>query len=305
MAKRLLLMFLCSCLFLFAYGQQSIHLSSGLTEDNVLLSAPTRNLKVLQDGVEVTYVFSVANIQKDDLYEGTYLWKMDGFGSEDETSKPSVLQRTDQIQIPSGKTASVEVVSAEYKEYNYELAPARPPLTDSGNETYTKNNVKPIDVSLGIYPKDVVRKIDEQVYRGQKILNVEVFPIQYDVTRKVVRAYTKIAYKVKFVDASTRSSLDDVVATPASISADDSFLKNTTISSSPSARLEAYNTLGQNNTKGYLIVTIPKYAAAVNRLAEWKRTLGYDVTVQEKDSWSTEEVKGIISNLYNKGNLYW
>lgn len=241
MAKRLLLMFLCSCLFLFAYGQQSIHLSSGLTEDNVLLSAPTRNLKVLQDGVEVTYVFSVANIQKDDLYEGTYLWKMDGFGSEDETSKPSVLQRTDQIQIPSGKTASVEVVSAEYKEYNYELAPARPPLTDSGNETYTKNNVKPIDVSLGIYPKDVVRKIDEQVYRGQKILNVEVFPIQYDVTRKVVRAYTKIAYKVKFVDASTRSSLDDVVATPASISADDSFLKNTTISSSPSARLEAYN----------------------------------------------------------------
>lgn len=305
MAKRLLLMFLCSCLFLFAYGQQSIHLSSGLTEDNVLLSAPTRNLKVLQDGVEVTYVFSVANIQKDDLYEGTYLWKMDGFGSEDETSKPSVLQRTDQIQIPSGKTASVEVVSAEYKEYNYELAPARPPLTDSGNETYTKNNVKPIDVSLGIYPKDVVRKIDEQVYRGQKILNVEVFPIQYDVTRKVVRAYTKIAYKVKFVDASTRSSLDDVVATPASISADDSFLKNTTISSSPSARLEAYNTLGQNNTKGYLIVTIPKYAAAVNRLAEWKRTLGYDVTVQEKDSWSTEEVKGIISNLYNKGNLYY
>lgn len=305
MKRRLLLLFSCCCPFLLTYGQQSIHLSSGIAEDKVLSSVPTRDAQIVQDGVEVTFLLSTANLLKDDLYEGTYWWKIDGFGVENEVSKPSTLRRTDQILIPSGKAVSVEVVSVDYKEYNFELTPARPPLTDSGNETYTKDNVKPIDITLGVYPKDVVRVINEQVYRGQKILNVEVSPIQYDVTRKVVRAYTKIVYRVKFVDAGTRSNLDEVVATPANISIDDPFLKNTTISSTPSVAFESANVSAQNNTKGYLIISLPKYAAAVNKLAEWKRTLGYDVTIQEKDSWSKDEVKSVIIEFYNKGNLYY
>lgn len=53
------------------------------------------------------------------------------------------------------------------------------------------------------------------------------------------------------------------------IAVDDNFLANTTINTLP-AKTES---LAQQEIQDYLIISVPKYATAVNAFAEWKRVL--------------------------------
>lgn len=192
--KKKLLLILGMLIATSVYSQQTITLRDGKVVDKVLSTVPTREVDTFSDGIIVTYNFSSAILQKDDLFEGSWWWKIDGFGLEEEDGKPSVLSRIDQLSIPYGSNAKIEIIESVYKDFPYTLTPARKPLTDSGNDFYTKENVKPIDASLGIYPTVVVESRDKQCYRGNDILNVRVSPIQYDVKNKNVRAYTKIKY---------------------------------------------------------------------------------------------------------------
>ena len=162
------------------HGQQTITLKDGKLVNKVLPTIPTRDVSISTSGeITVTYTFSSAILQKDDLFKESYWWKVDGFGFEEEPGKPSVLSRIDQISIPKGVEAKVEIIESSYKEFNFPLTPARFPLTDSGDDVYTKENVKPIDSSLGIYPISIVDVCNIQQYRGNGILSVKVSPIQY------------------------------------------------------------------------------------------------------------------------------
>lgn len=280
------------------YGQQTITLNDGKVVDKVLPTVPTREVSIMSDGIVVTYNLSSAVLQKDELFEGSCWWKIDGFGLEEEEEKPSVLSRIDQLSIPYGSSAKLEIMESVYKDFFYTLTPARKPLIDSGNDFYTKENVKPIDISLGIYPSVIVEIKDKQRYRGSDILNVKISPIQYDAKNKKIRAYTKIKYKVtySFPAHGDTDNLSPFIAV------DDNFLANTTINTLP-AKTES---LTQQDIQDYLIISVPKYAAAVNAFAEWKKMLGFNVHVNLKDAWTESEVKKTVQDIYVKNkNLYY
>lgn len=296
--KKNLLLILGMLIVTSIYSQQTITLKDGKVVDKVLSTVPTRDVKILSDGVIVTYYFSSAILQKDDLFEESWWWKIDGFGFEEEDGKPSVLSRIDQLSIPHNASAEIEILESTYKDFSYTLTPAHKPLTDSGNDFYSKENVKPIDISLGIYPTVIAEIKDKQCYRGIDILNVKISPIQYDVKNKIIRAYTKIKYKVTY-SFPAHDYTDKPIPT---IAVDDNFLANTTINTQP----RITESLTQQNIQDYLIISVPKYAAAVNALAEWKRILGFNVHVTLKNTWTNTEVKKTVQDLYTQNkNLYY
>lgn len=169
-----------------AFGQRVLSLDEGKITEGISPTVPSRDVDVTTESVTVTYHFNSAVLLKDDLYEGAFWWKVDGFASDDKPGYPSTLSRIDRIAIPFGSQAKVEILEASYKDFPIELAPARPPLTDSGNETYSKKNVIPINPSLGIFPKRIVETFETQVYRNNEILGIKVSPIQYDSKRKII-----------------------------------------------------------------------------------------------------------------------
>lgn len=296
--KQTLIIIIGMVLAISTNGQNTITLETGALTDDISSTVPTRDIDISTDGVTVTYSINAAVIQKDDLFKGCYWWKMDGFGLEEEPSKPSMLNRIDQFTIPTGMKAKLTIEESSYKEFNYRLTPARQPLTDSGNEVYTSDNVMPIDKSIGIYPNEIVCIEDVQAYRGNNILNVRVSPIQYDPVAEKVRAYTKIVYRITFASENKAASSEG--ASMPAMAADDNFLSNTTFVSTIGKSQTRANGGSQLNEQDYLILTVNKYATAVNTLAKWKRTLGFNVHIISKEYWiSSNEVKDSIQALYN------
>ena len=56
--------------------------------------------------------------------------------------------------------------------------------------------------------------------------------------------------------------------------------------------------IDNQNTPGYLILTVPKYLNAVNKFIDWKRTLGFNVRLVSKNYWNIDSIITTISNEY-------
>ena len=288
-----------------AFGQQTLFFAGGRLADSVLSTVPTRNVVNTATGIEVTYDFSSAVIMKDDLFPGHYLWKMDGFGLNGESGTPSTLLRIDRFGIPDGKVCRIEVVETRYKDFEYVLSPARPPLPNSGNETYTKDNVRPIDPAIAVFPEQIVEEEGIQKYRGRGILNVRVSPIQYHAATGKTRVFTRIKYAVSFAEKNGQARVSAAGDTLThSVSVKDNFLSNILLTEPEEGRQKA-GVSTRLNQQDYLIVSVPKYESAVRQFSEWKKLMGYNVHTIIKSEWTTATVKSEVRKFYDENSNFY
>ena len=148
-------------------GQQTITLSNGNMVAGAYKQPPTRTVKSVDDGYIITYTFDKATVIDDPLYKGSIMWKVAGFGEEDTPQKPALPYRLDSFTVPDGYSVNVKVVDSLFVELPYTLSPARPPLTDSGNVSYTKDNVPTISAYKGFLPNRIANMDNMGVYRGK------------------------------------------------------------------------------------------------------------------------------------------
>lgn len=297
--KKISLILICTFGFLFAQAQQVMDLRTGIfKKEKSSTTIPERDIEKLEDGYMVTYTFENALLQPDELFSGTMFWKMDGFGLNQMPGDPSTLVREDMISIPSGYIAIVEVVDSVYCDYNYELTPARQPLIDSNNEVYTKQNVLAIRPYDGFKPSTIVSQCGSQSYRGHYLCIAKVSPIQYNKNTKTVRAYSKIKYKVTFIPNHECDS--PIIRTdPKHLSCEDNFLSNNVIGGRlEETNLERTESISQADVRDYLILSTNKYSEAVNRFAQWKRLLGFNVHIILKNDWTSTSVKDTVTDAY-------
>ena len=300
--RRLLLIIVSAFGFLLAQAQQVLNLQTGLLTDGVASTVPVRNVEALPNGYRVTYVFTRALLQPDNLYKGTLFWKVDGFGLSPASGDPCTLSRNDMLAVPEGYVATVELIDSAYCDFHYELTPARQPLIDSGDEIYTQENVQAIVPYEGYKPQAVVSQLPTQSYRGHDLCLVGVAPIQYNYAEKTVRAYTSITYKVTFAPEVKGSSVGTEVK-PKYLSSDDSFFSNNVIGgqeSEANAKAVTQEGVAHADVKDYLIVSTNKFAEAVNRFAEWKRLMGFNVHVELRDEWTSTSVKTTVKTAYDE-----
>lgn len=301
--RKLLLIIISAFGLLSVQAQQVLDLRTGSLTDGVTSTVPTRDVETLPDGYRVTYTFKSALLQADDLFKGTLFWKVDGFGLNSTSGDPSTLARNDMMAIPEGYAAVVAVIDSAYRDYHYELTPARQPLIDSGDEVYSKDNVQAIAPYGGYKPQAIVSQEPTQSYRGHDLCLVDVSPIQYSYSDKTVRAYTSITYKVTFVPKVKENSVG-AESTPKYVSPDDYFFANNVIGGEQTGEAGA-KTATQEGTakadvKDYLIISKKKFTEAVNRFAEWKRLMGFNVHVVYNNDWIGSLVKKTVTDAYRE-----
>lgn len=278
-------------------AQQFLHLKSGVLTTAHSKALPTREVEMLEDGYVVTYHFDGAVIQSDELYSGTVIWKVDGFGMNQISGDPCTLLRNDMVAVPAGETAKVEVIDSAYIDFSYELSPARQPQIDSDNSYYTKQNVIPITPYDGLKPANIAFNSGTQSYRGQKLCQVTVSPIQYDYNNKVIRAYTSITYKVSFVSEEAHTQTSRSVSQR--LNQQDCFLINNVIGGQQLMEhgAERANSV-ENEALDFLILSTSEYTEAVSRLAEWKKLMGFRVHAVIQDDWTSESVMSTVADAY-------
>ena len=267
------------------------------------VDAPQRTLQRTDDGITVAYTFAGNAPSACNDGDGGCVWRIDGFGLRDAPGGYATPFRVDAFAVPEGCTAVVETVDSAFVDYDCRLAPARRiPEKGTAAEGVVKEGGQNASQG-GFYPrKVVVAAWRGSVYRGREICNVVVNPVQYDAAANKARAYSKITYKVRFVPKAGARAMAGAPATKPVILPADNMLGNITMNgASAKAGDMAFKATGVaagDDTRDYLIISVDKYAEAVDRFAEWKELLGFRVHKVLKGSWNSDAVKAEVEKAY-------
>lgn len=293
------------CLLLCAgasRAQRTLCLQTKVETKGVGKTIPARGIENTPNGVRVTYHFNNIVLLDDPLYAGATIVKMDGFWPNYSVGEPAFLSRWDTFVVPN-TDVKVVISDSSYVEFPMELSPARPLQSNSGNDFYTKENVIPIESYRGFFPSSFISATRNDSYRGQQLLDVCVTPVQYDYANKKVRIFTMIQYNLQYNVTSLEKSL-------ARFSKErikgNTFLDNIALNIPFQKKVQSPKTIAsslENVSNKYLIISVPKYEAAVNKFAEWKKTLGFDVHVEMRSYWDTTMVKNAVINACNPDTI--
>lgn len=262
---------------------------------------PERRVSVSPDGVTVTYEFKHAVVLSDPDVADYYLWRISGFGHSVVPGEPDVPVRWDSFALPEGCASfTVSVLESACVDVPLRLSPARAPQPEGKESPAVVPDIAPYE---GWFPREVVETGEVRVYRGRSVAEVGVYPVRYDWKNGVVRACSKIVYRVTFGEGGLRSAPEGRIAP------DDSFLDNTTLNGNVGAAgYEIFRSAGDTGSAGkdYLILSTPEFEEAVRRLADWKRTLGFGVHTRLRGDWTPERIKSAVKEVYRSApSLYY
>ena len=262
---------------------------------------PERRVSVSPDGVTVTYEFKHAVVLSDPDVADYYLWRISGFGHSVVPGEPDVPVRWDSFALPEGCASfTVSVLESACVDVPLRLSPARAPQPEGKESPAVVPDIAPYE---GWFPREVVETGEVRVYRGLSVAEVGVYPVRYDWKNGVVRACSKIVYRVTFGEGGLRSAPEGRIAP------DDSFLDNTTLNGNVGAAgYEMFRSAGDTGSAGkdYLILSTPEFEEAVRRLADWKRTLGFGVHTRLRGDWTPERIKSAVKEVYRSApSLYY
>ena len=272
-------------------AQQYIRLSDGKVSYSTQNTFPIRTVKYVDKGILVSYQFNYVSQYIDNLYPNSSVILIDGFGITEQSESPAIPVKWDTFAVPSVDDYKLSIIDSSFIEIPMEIAPGRPPLGNSSDVIHTLENVKPVKPFSGFFPINLLKtKID--IYRKQPIINICINPIQYDYNNKKVRLYSRLTYQINYNEDSYKlqkdlynNGINDPVLLNMISNPQENVPGKTTLSTSvllPSTR--------------YLIITVPKYLTAVNKLADWKRTQGYDVKILSQTNWNETTIKDSVIN---------
>lgn len=267
------------------------------------VDAPQRTVQRTDDGITVAYMFTGNVPSACNAGDGGCVWRIEGFGLRDAPGGYATPFRVDAFAVPEGCTAVVETVDSAFVDYDCRLAPARRiPEKGTAAEGVVKEGGQNASQG-GLYPRKVaVAAWRGSVYRGREICNVVVNPVQYDAAANKARAYTRITYKVRFVPKAGARAMAGAPATKPVILPADNMLGNITMNGASAKAgdmaVKATGVAAGDDTRDYLIISVDKYAEAVDRFAEWKELLGFRVHKVLKGSWNSDAVKAEVEKAY-------
>ena len=267
------------------------------------VDAPQRTVQRTDDGITVAYMFTGNVPSACNAGDGGCVWRIEGFGLRDAPGGYATPFRVDAFAVPEGCTTVVETVDSAFVDYDCRLAPARRiPEKGTAAEGVVKEGGQNASQG-GFYPRKVaVAAWRGSVYRGREICNVVVNPVQYDAAANKARAYTKITYKVRFVPKAGARAMAGAPATKPVILPADNMLGNITMNGASAKAgdmaVKATGVAAGDDTRDYLIISVDKYAEAVDRFAAWKELLGFRVHKVLKDGWNSDAVKAEVEKAY-------
>lgn len=188
---------------------------------------------------------------------------------------------------------------------------------DDGNiPQYNCEKLFPLSASSLFYPAEIVFSTPIQYYRGSAFLPVTISPVQYDENNNVIRINNYFEIQISNDSAvSLQTNLKNKDKLLLSIAENDKFLDEFILSNeNKQEKLTASDSgdiLAHVPILSYLILTTNKYGAAANKLANWKRLLGYDVTIKfksgtDKSFWDVSQIKDAISEFASENrNFYY
>lgn len=218
-----------------------------------------------------------------------------------EAGKPAIPSHTDLVALKHDAAFEVHVEKADSIVFhNILLAPAREPARDTEGAPEPEFIIDSVFYSKDTYfPREVVTIGDVQTYRGLSVAAVEIAPFRYNPAKKILVFYPDITYKVSYPEKSSFIRNSQVAESFRKISIN-SVLNNKALND----ELKSKTPDKENEmAEGYLLITDDMFSEAAQKMATWKRQLGYDVTLLQHEGWSASAIKDTLSYFYHHSEI--
>jgi len=231
--------------------------------------------------------------------------RIEGFSKVEEIGSPMLPVMRKLIEIPSGASPEVEIISYEVKEYSlfdlgieYPVMPAQAPYIKSNDSP------PPFEYNSEIYNQDAFwgkEMVDVEVLgymRGVRIARVDISPFEYNPVTHTIKVYRNVDVKIRFNNANLAQTTDlkSRYASPYFESA-----YGRLINYKP---METRDTITKYPVK-FVIVADPMFQEQLQPLVEWKTKKGFTViegyTDDPQVGTSTASIKAYVQGLYDAG----
>ncbi|OFY13146.1 MAG: hypothetical protein A2X11_05055 [Bacteroidetes bacterium GWE2_42_24] len=217
--------------------------------------------------------------------------------------KVPVMRRL--IEFPLGSTFEIKVVRENHRDYTlselgiqHPIIPAQPPVS----KQYEDASVLPFVYNQEIYAKDaflfdeMAHVIPSGIMRGQNLGVLEIYPIQYNPVRGILRIYDVLEVTVVFKggDLQATEMLKKRTASP--------FFSNT-YRMAFNYKAFAPKDLITDAPITYVIVSDPMFEATLQPFIQWKTKRGFKVieayTNDAAVGTTTTSIKNYLQGIYN------
>jgi hypothetical protein len=237
-----------------------------------------------------TYVFDTINVTKPDGTTENFIdfLTTEDFGKIDSVGLPQLPHLTFMFAIPYESNAPdiiIQNVHEEEQIISNRLYPFQEPLSTDSNDTQA-----PFTINENYYNStginyDTIKVTDEFIVAGVKGIRITICPFVYNPSQNKITVRTHITFEIPLDSQITTKCAESSIL--------ESFFESLFVNSIP---------LQKSVTKGnYLIITAPDYESTITYFANYKRNIGYNVTVVSTNTTgiSKEDIKDYIQTKYN------
>ncbi|MBN1926948.1 MAG: hypothetical protein JW798_14040, partial [Prolixibacteraceae bacterium] len=265
-------------------------------------SEPSRVVSLLKtNAVEIRYTFTGASVSDARVNSETYNFiHIDGFSKMGQVGAPALPARNEVVALPRGSDPQIEILNAEYTEFNgYYIHPALEPAVDTEGAKepeFVRDDA--VFSSNAWFPKSNVEIAGVGLSRGTPLAVVQVTPVQFNPVTRKIRVCTSITFRINALGGEANF---DYISSENTVSYTNNLKKAVLNSGSiPEGLKSTFSILEGNSltSRNYIIITHSEYIDEANRLANWKRQLGWSVEVVSSPSWTAEEVKTAVHDRY-------
>ncbi len=306
MKSKLFLLYVLMGITFISHGEQAYSQFRYITFDKSVKAlnssqlVPERKVQEESSGsVTLSYSFpgyTVVDVTRND--QSYQMIQLKGFGFNLQVGAPALPTRSEKVAIPANTRPVVSIVSSEYEEYEgYSIAPSQRLLRDGEPQNTDFVIDENIYSKSTFYPAEIASIADIQIMRGVPLAYLDIYPVQYNPITGVIRVYKSVRIKIDFKPDKAAIVVNAAEASPNQV------LKNMAINPQTLAKFGPATKAGVVLDKtGYIIVTVPKFQAAADTLAKWKRQLGYKVEIVSQSTWTVAQVKNAVLTRYNTWN---
>lgn len=271
-----------------------------LKESDGYAALPKREISSNLSSITITYTFNECDLIEDPENSGSFYCFIPGFGQTTILGKASVPEKLDAVYIPWKAGFTIELVDSTFVDFPCKLSLSKG-IINPGGSVINPTKITPTKIGNMEYSKNAASIYDEQYMRGNRILHVLIRPVNYNPSTKCARILKSLTYKISMAHflfgERAPINIDNLPHL------DRELLANMTINS---GKYEIADSIIGNleetceeDPQSYIIVSTPKFKDAVDRLARWKRTLGFTTYVELNSSWTTAQIQSLIQQRYN------
>ena len=256
------------------------------------------------DGVTIRYVPEDLSVRSE-VIDGKK-WdriRIPGYPMSQDVGLPQLPARSEVIMVPEGATFDFSFThSAPVIQPGFRVYPTLEPATDRYGDPEPEFAFDTLAYQTdAFWPPAPVRKVTVQALRGMQVIWFDIMPVAFNPVTGELKVYDELTLEVNFQGAT--QFMDYTLHS-------ESWLRNFPLVGANAASLAdeiheqlqaAFQPEGTSSQPvgGYIILTDSLFIDASEKLADWKRQLGYRVDLVAGTNWTFPDMRDSVKVRYD------